>query len=81
MDAKAKSDTKYRMRDSRKFRAVLIAILVYGIPIVMIYTLVLKSLAKVEDLVDISKWMGGALSPVFAAYIGGVAWEKSKSQS
>lgn len=67
-----------KMRDSRKFRMVLIAIAVCTIPILMTYSLALRGLAKMSDLLEMAKWMGGALNLVFATYIGGVAFEKIK---
>ena len=77
--AEPKIERKSRMRDSRKFRALLLAIGVYVMPILMTYSLCLRGSAKVSDLIELAKWLGGAMAPVFAAYIGGVAFEKTKS--
>lgn len=71
--------SQLRMRDSRKFRALLLAIVVYAIPILMTFALCLKGKAAFSDLFETMKWMAGALSPAFLAYIGGVAWEKTKT--
>lgn len=65
--------------DSRKFKALCLAIMVYGVPIVLVFWLCLKNLAKVSDLLDVTKWLGGALAPIFIGYIGSVAYEKGKT--
>jgi hypothetical protein len=68
-----------RMRDSRKFKALILAVGVLFVPLLLTYSLCLKGMAKFSDLMDLAKWMGGALAPVFAAYIGSVAYEKNKT--
>lgn len=59
----------------RKFRALCLAMVVYGLPVVMTFVLVLAKQATFADLKDMTKWMGLALSPAFLGYIGGVALE------
>lgn len=63
------------MAESRKFRALLLAIAVYTVPMFMIYVLVIMKLAGKDDFITICKWMGASLSPAFLGYIGGVALE------
>lgn len=61
--------------ETRKFKAVALAIVIYSTPVLMMFVLVLTKNAVKEDLVSMTKWMGLALSPVFLGYIGGVALE------
>lgn len=63
------------MMESRKFKALVMAIAVYGIPVVMVFVLVLTKNATKDDLVSMTKWMGLSLSPAFLGYIGSVALE------
>ena len=63
------------MAESRKFRALLLAILVYTVPMFMTFALVVMKLASKDDFITMTKWMGASLSPAFLGYIGGVALE------
>ena len=63
------------MAESRKFRAPLLAILVYTVPMFMTFALVVMKLASKDDFITMTKWMGASLSPAFLGYIGGVALE------
>lgn len=63
------------MRNSRKFKALVLAIVVYVVPMLMTFVLVLTKHAKFEDLKEMVKWCGLSLSPAFLGYIGGTALE------
>jgi hypothetical protein len=66
---------KTALRDSRKFRVLLLACAVYLLPVILTFVLVLVHLASKDDLFSLTKWMGASLSPAFLAFIGGVALE------
>ena len=63
------------MMESRKFKALCMALVTYLLPVAMVFVLVLTHHATKDDLITLAKWMGAAMSPIFAAYIGGVALE------
>ena len=70
------------MSGSRKFKALVLAIGVYAVPMIMTFVLVLTKNARFEDLKEMVKWCGLSLSPVFVGYIGGTAlegWAERKS--
>jgi hypothetical protein len=71
---------KTALSDSRKFRVLLLACVVYLLPVLLTFALVLAHLANKEDLFSLTKWMGASLSPAFLAFIGGVAIEDAASK-
>lgn len=78
--ADATPNNEKPMMEQRKFKALLLAILVYGVPVVMTFVLTLTKQAAFADLKGMATWMGVALSPAFVAYIGGVALEDYASK-
>lgn len=64
-----------RDMDSRKFRALVMGIVVYSMPMLLTFVMVQTHNATKEDFKEIVKWMGLALSPILTGYILSVAIE------
>ncbi len=69
------------MMQSRKFKAVILAVVLFGLLLVAHFVLVLAGKEPASALVEASQWAVGAMGGVIAIFVGATAYEDGQAKS